>query len=68
MIHQIWVIVSCGWVDKGHIWTVLDVLIITHDMNGIFAWLLGPVLDVTRSIILVVILNLCLGGAFNGKP
>ena len=54
--------------DVGHEGTVLDVLIVAHDVNGIFTWLLGPVLDITRPVILVVILNLRLGGAFNGKP
>lgn len=54
--------------DEGHVRTVLDVLVVTHDVDSVLAGLLGPVLDVTRSIILVVILNLRLGGAFNGKP
>lgn len=68
LIHQIRVVVSRGGVDVGHVGTVFDVLIVTHDVNGIFTGLLGPVLDITRSVVLVIILNLCLGGAFNSKP
>lgn len=54
--------------DEGHVWAVLDVFIVTHDVNGILAGLPGPVLDVTGAIILVIVLYLRLGGAFNGKP
>lgn len=67
-VHQIWVVVSGGRVDEGHKGAILDVFIITHDMNSIFSWFLGPILDITRSIILVVIVDLRLGRAFNGKP
>lgn len=65
--HQIRVVVSRSWVDEGHVWAVLDVFVITHDVNSIFARFLGPVLDITWPIILVIILNLRLGGAFNSK-
>ena len=68
LTHQVRVVVSRGRVDVGHEGTVLDVLIVAHDVNGIFTRLLGPVLDITRPVILVIILNLRLRGAFDGKP
>lgn len=53
--------------DESHVWAVLDVLVVAHDVNGIFSRLLGPVFDVTRAIVLIVILDFCLGRTFDGE-
>lgn len=54
--------------DVCHEWTVFNVLVITHDVDGVLSRLRWPILDVTRAIILVLTLDLRLGRALNGKP
>lgn len=44
----------------SHEGAVLDVLVITNDMDGIVTGLGGPVANITRSIALIITLNFSL--------
>lgn len=53
--------------DVSHERTLFDILIITHYMDSILARLGGPILDVTRSVVLIVTLDPGLRRALDGK-
>lgn len=46
--------------DVGHEGAVLDVLVITNDMDSIVTGLSGPVAHITGAITLIVTFNFCL--------
>lgn len=53
--------------DVSHERTLFDVLIITHNMDGVLARLRGPIPDVTGSVVLILTLDPGLGWTFDGK-
>lgn len=53
--------------DVGNERAVLDVLIITNDMNSVVTWLSRPITHITRAITFVITLNFSLRGALNGE-
>lgn len=53
--------------DVGHEGTVFDVFIITHDMDGVLARFSGPVLHITRAVILIFTLNPGLRRTLDGE-
>lgn len=53
--------------DVGHERTELDVLVVTGDVDGVFAGLRGPVTHVTRPVVLVLKLDFSLRRSLNGK-
>lgn len=59
--------VGGGGQDVGDEGTVLDVLVVTHHVDGVLARLRGPVPHVTRAVPLVVTLDLGLRWALDGE-
>lgn len=59
--------VGGGGQDVGNEGTVLDVLVVTHHVDGVLARLRGPVPHVTRAVPLVVTLDLGLRWALDGE-
>lgn len=53
--------------DLGHERAVLDVHVVTGDVDGVLAGLRGPVADVTGAVVPVLTLDLGLGGSLDGK-
>lgn len=54
-----------SWEDVGHEGAVLDILIITNDMDSIVTGLGGPVAYITGAIPLIIALNFSLRWAFD---
>lgn len=68
--HCIYLVGVVGFVirdDVGHEGTVLNVFIITHDMDGVLARFSGPVPHVTRPVILIFTLDPGLRRTLNGE-
>lgn len=65
--HLIWVEVSGSRSDEGHVRAVFYILIITHDVHSIFTRFFGPILHITRAIVLIITLNFSLRRAFYCK-
>lgn len=59
-------VIGC-WEDVSDERTVLDVLVITDDMNSIVASLSGPVAHITGAVALVITVNFSLGWTLNGE-
>lgn len=57
-----------GWENVSDERTVLDVLVITDDMDSVVAGLSGPVTHIAGTVPLVITVNLSLGGTLNGEP
>lgn len=53
--------------DVGHEGAVLDVLVITDDVDSVVTGLSGPVAHITGAITLIITLNFGLGWAFDGE-
>lgn len=51
----------------GHERAVLNVSIVTGNVDGVFSGLCGPVADITRAVVLVLTLDLGLGRSLNSK-
>lgn len=47
--------------DVGHEGAVLDVFVITYDMDSVVIWLSGPIVDIAGAVTLIITLNLSLG-------
>lgn len=63
----LWEDVVGSWEDVSDEGAVLDVLVITDDMNCIITRLSGPVLHITGAITLIITVNLSLGWTLNGE-
>ena len=59
-------VIGCGE-DVGHEGAVLNIFVVTDDMNGVVASLRGPIAHIAGAVALVVTLDLSLGWAFDGK-
>lgn len=46
--------------DVGHEGAVLDVLVVTNDMDSIVTWLSGPIAHITGAVTLIITLNFSL--------
>lgn len=53
--------------DVSHKRTLFDVLVVTHNMDGILPGLRGPILNVTGSVVLILALDPGLRRALDGK-
>lgn len=53
--------------DAGHEGAELDVFVVTCDVDCVLPGLRRPVADVTRTVVLVLALDLGLGRPFDGK-
>jgi hypothetical protein len=53
--------------DMGHEGAVLDVFVITDDMDGVVTWLSGPIADIAGAVTLIVTFYLSLGRTLDGE-
>lgn len=67
LVDLLWKNIICCRKDVCHEGAVLNVLIITDDMDSIVTRLCGPVENITGAITLIITLDLCLRWSFNGK-
>lgn len=63
----LWVAVLAVRDDQGHEGAVLNVHVVTGDVDGVLSGLRGPVGHVARAVVLVLALDLGLGRSLNGK-
>lgn len=63
----LWVAVLAVRNNQGHEGAVLNVHVVTGDVDGVLSGLRGPVGHVARAVVLVLALDLGLGRSLNGK-